>query len=105
MSTLIELGEIRERLGLAPVGSLVYLGLGFTPPKQNAIRIDPNRLPTLRECHAVAGLDVVLVFRGYDVRYSTMRSLTDTLYRSCPRRLQLVDLDYKRIAFLKLAGL
>jgi hypothetical protein len=105
MSTLIELARIREDLGLAPVGSLLYLGIGFTPPKQNAIRIDPDSLPTLRECHAVAGLDVVMVFRGHDVRYSTIRSLTDTLFRSCPRRLQLVDLDYKRIAFLKLAGL
>jgi hypothetical protein len=105
MSTLLELSHIRENLGLAPVGSLVYLGIGFTPPKLNAIRIDPDRLPTDRECHAVAGLDVVLLFRGHEVRYSTMRSLTDALYRSCPRRLQLVDLDYKRVAFLKLAGL
>ena len=105
MSTLMELGRIRENLGLAPVGGLVYLGIGFAPPKQNAICIDPTRLPSVRECHAVAGLDVVLVFRGHEVRYSTIRSLTDTLYRSCPRRLQLIDLDYHRVAFLKLAGL
>ena len=105
MSTLVELRRIRENLGLAPVGSLVYLGIGFTPPKLNAIKIDPCRLPTDRECHAIAGLDVVLVFRGYDVRYSTIRTLTETLYRSSPRRLQLIDLDYQRVAFLKLAGL
>lgn len=105
MSTLLELKRIRENLGLAPIGSLVYLGIGFTPPKRNAIRIYPERLPTDRECHAITGLDVVLVFHGYDVRYSTIRTLADALYRSCPRRLQLIDLDFKRIAFLKLAGL
>ena len=40
MSTLLELGRIREELGLAPVDSLLYLGLGFRPPKENAIAID-----------------------------------------------------------------
>ena len=105
MSTLLDLGRIRDNLGLAPVGSLVYLGIGFKPPKQNAIRIDQARLPTDRECHAIAGLDVVVVFHGHDVRYFTIRSLTDALHRASPRRLQLIDLDYQRIAFLKLAGL
>jgi len=105
MSTLAELGRIRDQLGLAPVDGLIYLGIGFLPPKQNAIEIDPHRLPTQEECYAVAGLDVVLVCRGSLVKYGTVRAITSRLYQSRPRRLQLIDLDYKRIAFLKMAGI
>lgn len=105
MSTLKELGRIREELGLAPVNSLIYLGLGFRPPKENAIALDPDHLPTQRECHAVAGLDVVLLYRGNSSRYGTLRTLAGMLGNSLPRRLQLIDLDYKRVAFLKMAGL
>ena len=105
MSTLKELGRIREELGLAPINSLIYLGIGFRPPKENAIAIDPEHLPSQRECHAVAGLDVVLVYKGNAVRYGALRTLTQCLENSLPRRLQLIDLDEKRIAFLKLAGL
>ena len=104
MSTLKELGRIREELGMAPIDGMIYLGIGFKPPKQNAIAIDPDRLPTQRECHSVAGLDVIVIYHGNDVGYSVMRTLTAALERSRPRRLQLVDLDQQRIAFLKLAG-
>ena len=105
MSTLTELGRIREELGLAPVDSLIYLGMGFRPPKQNAIAIDLLRLPTQRECHAVAGLDVVLVYYISRVKYGQLRTLAGMLGQSMPRRLILVDLDYKKLAFLKMAGL
>lgn len=104
MSTLIELGRIREELGMAPVGGLIYLGIGFRPPKENAIAIDPDRLPSQRECHALAGLDVVVIYRGYDMRYGPLRTLSDLIQKSCPRRLQLIDLDHKHVAYLKMVG-
>lgn len=105
MSTLLELGRIREELGLAPVDSLIYLGIGFRPPKQNAIEINPDKLPSQRECHAVAGLDVILVYYISRVKYGQLRTLADMLSKSMPRRLILIDLDYKKLAFLKMAGL
>ncbi|MFS0754598.1 hypothetical protein ABC383_07855 [Noviherbaspirillum sp. 1P10PC] len=104
MSTLKELDRIRTQLGLAPADGLIYLGLGFRPPKLNAIAIDPANLPTDRECYAVAGLDVVLVYRGDSVRYGLLRKLTASLYQALPRRLMIVDLDYSRSAFLKTVG-
>ena len=105
MSTLAELWRIREELGLAPENGMIYLGLGFRPPKQNAIALDPDHLPTQRECYAVAGLDVVLIYRGNQTRYGSIRALSGMLEKSLPRRLLLVDLDENRIAFLKMAGL
>ena len=104
MSTLTELGRVREELGMAPVGGLIYLGIGFRPPKQNAIAIYPDRLPSQHDCHALAGLDVVVIFRGDSTRYGTLRNLCSLIEKSNPRRLQLIDLDYKRIAFLKSAA-
>jgi len=104
MSTIADLEMARE-IGLAPDDGIIYLGIGFSPPKRNSIEIDSNHLPTQEQCFAVAGLDVVLVFHGDLVRYGTLRTLADRLYQSRPRRLQLIDLDYQRIAFLKMAGL
>lgn len=103
MSTLAELARIRHELGLAPADGVIWLGIGFRPPKQNAIEIDPTNLPTAAECRAVAGLDVVLLFPGHLIRYGQLRTLSDRLYESRPRRLLLVDSDHKRTAFLKLA--
>lgn len=104
MSTLSQLAAIREA-GMAPVDCMIYLGIGFRPPKQNAIEINPERLPSAAECHAVAGLDVMLIFHGHEVRYGVLRELTRTLQNSQPRRLQLIDIDHKCVAYLKLAGL
>lgn len=104
MSTLKDLGRIRRERGLAPVGGILYLGLGFLPPKLNAIAIDPDHLPTDHECHAVAGLDVVLIYRGDSTRYGVLRKLTGSLYQALPRRLMIVDLDHNRHAFLKTVG-
>lgn len=103
MSTLAELARIRSELGLAPSDGTIWLGVGFRPPRQNAIEIDIINLPSLDECRAVAGLDVVLLFPGDLIRYGQLRALSERLYQSRPRRLLLVDNDYKRIAFLKLA--
>jgi len=36
LSTLAELARIRTELGLAPAGGVVWLGVGFLPPKRNA---------------------------------------------------------------------
>jgi hypothetical protein len=101
MSTLAELARIRTEHGLAPAGGLLWLGIGFKPPKQNAIEIDPINLPTEHDCRAVAGLDVVLVYPGDVTRYGVLRTLTDRLYRGRPRILMLVDRDHKKVAFLK----
>lgn len=104
MSTLQALDRVRKERGLAPVDGIIYLGLGFLPPKRNAIAIDPERLPTDRECHAVAGLDVVLIYRGDSTRYGVLRQLTGSLYQALPRRLMIVDLDRNQHAFLKTVG-
>jgi hypothetical protein len=103
MSTLAELARIRTEHGLAPADGTIWLGIGFRPKRANAIEIDPARLPSESECAAVAGLDVVLIFPGDLIRYGQLRTLSDRLYRSRPRRLLLVDSDHKRTAFLKLA--
>ena len=103
MSTLAELARIRTELGLAPAGGVVWLGADFLPPKRNAIHIDMVDLPSVLDCRAVAGLDVVLLFRGNLTRYGALRTLSDRLYQARPRRLLLVDSDHRRTAFLKLA--
>jgi hypothetical protein len=103
MTTLAELARIRSVYGLAPAGGVLWLGIGSLPHKRNAISIDPENLPTVMECRAVAGLDVVLLFPGTSTRYGALRTLSDRLYQARPRRLLLVDSDHKRTAFLKLA--
>jgi hypothetical protein len=49
-------------------------------------------------------LDVVVLYHGHTTRYGALRNLCDGLYQAQPRRLQVIDLDAKRIAFLKLMG-
>ena len=90
--------------GMQPVRREIWLGIGFRPPKRCAIELDPVNLPTEADCRAVTGLDVLLVYHGQAVRYNVLRTLCDYLYRAAPRRLQLIDLDAKRVAFLKLMG-
>lgn len=103
MTTLAELARIRAKYGLAPVGGVLWLGVGMLPPKRNAIQIDPANLPSPLDYRAVAGLDVVLLFPGNLTRYGSLQTLTDRLYQARPRRLLLVDCDHKRTAFLKQA--
>ncbi len=88
--------------GLQPARREVWLGLGFLPPKRCAIALDPARLPNAADCAAVVGLDVILSYHGNAVRYGQLRTLCNDLARAGPRRLLLVDLDVKKIAFLKL---
>jgi hypothetical protein len=90
--------------GMQPVRREVWLGLGFLPPKRCAIAIDPLRLPTGSDCSAVAGLDVMLCYHGHSTRYGVLRDLCGSLYRARPRRLLVIDLDYGRLAFLKLGA-
>jgi hypothetical protein len=88
--------------GLQPVRREVWLGIGFLPPKRCAIAVDPLRLPSGRECGAVAGLDVLLCYHGSSTRYGFLRDICAALQRAQPRRLLAIDLDYGRVAFLKL---
>ncbi len=103
MNALQPLSELAAR-GMQPVRREVWLGLGIKPPKRNAIAIDPSHLPTDADCTAVAGLDVILCVHGYSTAYGVLRRLCGSIYQARPRRLQLIDLDYQRIAFLKLGG-
>jgi hypothetical protein len=88
--------------GLQPIRREVWLGLGFCPPKRCAIAIDPLALPGKQECGAVAGLDVLLCYHGHSTRYGVLRDLCAALLQAGPRRLLVIDLDYGRLAFLKL---
>jgi hypothetical protein len=103
MGTLQQLLTLRES-GMQPVAGIVWIGLSLTPPKHNALLIDPENMPTDADCLAVAGLSVVLSFYGYVTKYGTLRRLCGSLLQARPRRLQLIDLDRKRVAFLKLGG-
>lgn len=84
-----------------PAGRLVWLGLDFEPTKRNAIRVNSNALPDEDAFSGLAGLDVVVLYYGNQTRYGTIRGLCDRVGSRRPRRLQLIDLDAKRIAFLK----
>ena len=103
MNPLKPLQALAEK-NLQPAGQIVWLGLGTTPPKRNALFIDISRLPTDDECSGVAGLDVVLSYHGYATKYGTLARLCGSLYQARPRRLQIIDLDSKKMAFLKIVG-
>ena len=103
MSALQPLKDMAKR-GMQPSQRIVWLRLGITPPKRNAIKIDPDNLPSDSDCAAVAGLDVILCLNGYVTRYGTVKRLCESLMLGRPRRLQLIDHDYKKIAYLKLGG-
>ena len=98
MQPLIDLAM----MGLQPVRREVWLGIGFRPPKRCSIALPPLQLPSDRECRAVAGLDVLLCYHGHSTRYGVLRDLCGALQRAQPRRLLAIDLDYGRVAFLKL---
>jgi len=101
MNPLKQLEDLAVR-GMQPVGGLIWLGLDFVPPKRNALLINTSRLPTDQECNAVAGLDVVLLYQGFATKYGTLIRLCGSIYQARPRRLQIVDLNFHQIAFLKL---
>lgn len=88
--------------GMQPIRREVWLGLGFCPPKRCAIEIDPRALPGKQDCSAVTGLDVLLCYHGDTTRYGVLRDLCASLLLAGPRRLLVIDLDYGRLAFLKL---
>ncbi|SFA85026.1 hypothetical protein SAMN04515620_10548 [Collimonas sp. OK607] len=103
MSALVQLKEAVDAGGM-PDKRIVWLGLGITPPKFNSIKIEFDDLPTDDECLSVAGLDVVLTYCGDLIRYSILWKICKALLKARPRRLQIVDLDTKRVAFLKLGA-
>ena len=91
------------RQGKQPVGRLVWIGLDFAPAKHNAIAVDSASLPSETECRAVAGLDVIVLYHGFVAAYGALRRLCGNLHQANPRRLQLIDLDFGRIAYLKVS--
>lgn len=101
MSVLFSLQRLRES-GRQPKGALIWLGFGFSLLKHNSLNIDPFDLPTVTECRAVSGLDVVMCIKGYTVKYRALRHLCCSLLEARPNRLQVIDFDYKKIAFLKI---
>jgi hypothetical protein len=103
MSVFLPLQRLRDG-GLQPTGALIWLGLGLSLPKRNTLTIDPINLPSDKECRAVAGLDVIICFNGYATKYRALRLLCGALLEARPTRLQVIDFDYKRIAFLKHGG-
>lgn len=103
MNPLQELQELCKR-GLQPLDRMIWLGVGFLPQKFNAIEIDPDYLPTDEQCLAVSGLDVLVLIKGYRTNWGVVRRLCGALYQARPRCLQLYDLDYRKVAFLKLGG-
>ena len=103
MSSLSPLIELRA-IGAMPKTGLIWLGLGCRPQRRNALALNPDQLPSDEECKCVAGLDVVLLINGYITKYADLRRLCGSLLSNRPRRLQVIDLDYKRIAFLKMGG-
>jgi len=96
--------EAMADAGMQPVRREVWLGLGLRPPKRNAIELDPARLPSPSQCWPVVGLDIILVYQGNTTRYGPLRSLCGALEAAQPRRLLAIDLDMKRVAFLKLGA-
>lgn len=101
MNPLQQLETLAEN-GMQPVGRLIWLGIGFLPPKRCAIAIDPNNIPSKANCWAVVGLDVIVTYHGNATRYGALQALCSALVSGAPRRLQVIDLDAKRIAYLKL---
>ncbi len=101
MNPLLPLANLAKN-GLQPMLRQVWIGLGFRPAKSCGLAVSPDRLPTMCECRSVVGLDVIVTYHGNTTRYSILRSLCHHLHSANPRRLQVIDLDRKRIAFLKL---
>src|SRR5579863_4895674 len=89
-------------IGLQPIDRIIWLGLDFLPAHTNAFQIDSKAIPSKKECAAVAGLDVIVLYHGHSTRYGSLRTLSENLYQAIPRRLQLIDFDLNRVAYLKL---
>jgi len=96
--------QVLNELELQPSRGIIWLGIEVSIPKRNALVINSSRLPTDQECKAVAGLDVIVSYHGYATKYGTLKRLCESLYLARPRRLQVIDLDTKKIAFLRLGG-
>jgi hypothetical protein len=101
MNPLQPLADLRDCASM-PKACEIFLGLGIPLAKRNALTIPIDNLPTVAECAAVAGLDVVLCFHGYSIRYGILWKVCTSLLAGLPRRLMLVDFDFKKTAFLKL---
>lgn len=87
--------------GFQPAGAEFWLFLDLEPYRTNGLAIASDRLPTERDCRAVAGLDIVVVFKGNQMTYRTLLRLCESLLAARPRRLLAFDLDYKKMAYLK----
>lgn len=101
--TLAQLGQL-IRSGFMPKDRTIFFGVDHRPPRRNAIEIASAHLPSDADCRAVAGLSVILNYRGYSTSYRTLKRLCGSLYAARPERLMLVDIDIMKIAFLVLGG-
>jgi hypothetical protein len=103
LNPLQELQDLVDQ-GLQPSERLVWFGLGFRPPKQNAIALFPDFLPSKVQCRAVCGLDVIVLFNRYLNDPVLLKRLRSLLIQGRPYRLQLYDLDTQTVEFFKLRG-
>lgn len=101
--TLAQIGE-SVAAGFMPADRIVWLGLGMTPPKRSAIKLEIDDLPTDDEYMSLVGLDIMLTYCGNLTKYNTLLKICGALLHARPRRLQIIDIDGKHIAFLKLGG-
>lgn len=105
-SNRLTLGVIADARanGQMPAGRIVYVGLGLHPLRMNGVAIDPNHIPRPSQCAGLVSLDVVILYRGNTTRYGSLRDLCESIGECQPRRLQAIDIDNKKIAFLKLGA-
>ena len=87
--------------GMQPTDRMVWIGLDFALKKRNAIMVSSASLPSREDCRAVAGLDVIVV--GHCASYGPLRRLCGSLYQANPRILQLIDLGFEYVVYLKKA--
>ncbi len=96
----------RQR-GLVPSDEQVWIFLGMPAKrKQDRWCLDvPLDQIAIREAPVaiVAGIDAIVYYSGDAVSFGLLSGLSKRLIDAGPRRLQLIDLDQSRCAFLKLA--
>jgi hypothetical protein len=89
--------------GLQPVRREFWLFLDAKQNRINGLVVSATNLPTDNDCKAIAGLDIVLVFHGHSTKYGTLNRLCGSILAARPHLFWILDLDFKKIAHLKIA--